>query len=234
MYTHDVLTVSLVVGVLILCVAIEAFGIYRTSKAVVEDGQKACPCDIEKIIYDLNVVTNVLIAIPCVMLFIMGFFVPSFILFMCVIFSCLWHATNHSVFRILDVVFAVLAGLCMCLGFLNISLVRGIPEMTSILILFPPMCLIIYRYKTLKETMLLSDRVSKTEDRIYHIVWHILVAFTFIVVCMELQRCHKAIPNRLMADTIHAKDILMKSNAPPSCSFLLNVINHYRKRKVGE
>jgi hypothetical protein len=173
--------------------------------------------DIEKVadfINSLNIITNLLIAVPGIMLLVMGFPVEGGLVVLCSIFSCLWHATGYRSFAVLDTVFAVLAMLAVALAFLRVMQVRGYPEFTAFYLTLPLAALLFFvvggHSHTAKEsTLFITDRIS-------HIIWHTLVAASFFLVALEVSRVPSLLPNRRLADAIRVKNLRMQSHDHPN------------------
>ena len=160
----------------------------------------------------LNVITNLLIAIPGIMLLVMGFPLEGGIVLLCGVFSCLWHATGLRGFAIADGLLAVLSFATMCLGYCRIAQLRGWPEFTAFYMAVPFAGMMAFVGSNAFVGKDVNSHTRFLTDRIAHSLWHVLVAASFYLVVMELQRVPELLPNRLLRETIRVRDEKMRRN----------------------
>lgn len=160
----------------------------------------------------LNVITNLLIAIPGIMLLVMGFPLEGGIVLLCGVFSCLWHAIGLRGFAIADVLFAILSFATMCLGYCRIAQLRGWPEFTAFYMAVPFAGMMAFVGGNAFVGKDVNSHTRFLTDRIAHSLWHVLVAACFYLVVMELQRVPELLPNRLLRETIRVRDEKMRRN----------------------
>jgi hypothetical protein len=182
------------------------------------DAESAAEVDLEHVlrqINGLNVMSNLLIAVPGIILLIMGLPLEGGLVMVCAFFSTLWHATGWRSFAIVDKIFAILTLCSMVLVFLRICQVRGYPELSAFYLILPAACALMYlggdaaciaNDGSLRpanaQTLFLTGRIS-------HAIWHVLVGAVFMVLVIELLRTPDLIPNRLLANTVRARDAQM-------------------------
>ena len=162
----------------------------------------------------LNVLTNVLIAVPGLMLLIMGFTFEGLIVILCAVFSCLWHGSGWYAFGIIDVIFASLSMLVLLTIFLRICQIRGAPEFWAFYLILPVigvMCFACVGDNWVvgggTEQIECNDATSFITHRTAHVIWHVLTAACFFVLVIELMRVPNILPNQRLADTITTRNI---------------------------
>jgi len=159
----------------------------------------------------LNVLTNVLIAVPGIMLLIMGFPFEGLIVLLCAVFSCLWHGSGWDVFGIFDVVFASLAMIVLLAIFLRICQFRGAPEFWSFYLVLPVIGILCFACAgdswISGDTEKCNDATVFIAHRTVHIIWHVLTAACFFVMVIELMKVPHLMPNQRLSDTIITRNM---------------------------
>jgi hypothetical protein len=158
----------------------------------------------------LNVVTNLLIVVPGLMMAVMGFPIEGGVVLLCGVFSCLWHATGIRGFAVADGLLATLAFITMFLGYCRIVQLRGWPEFTAFYVAVPLAGMLAFVGGNAFVGKDVSDHTRFITDRMAHSLWHVLVAASFYLVVMELQRVPGLIPNRPLREAIRARDEKMR------------------------
>lgn len=156
------------------------------------------------LLYELNIYTNLVIAIPGLMLLFMGFVVEGSILILASIFSIMWHVTGEQVWSVLDWIFAALAAFVMVTTLLRIAQVRGWPEYVAFWIVLPLMALL--AWSGFDQT---SDSTSYIKGRASHSLWHVLNGVTMIILALELLRCVPAVASDRLRRSAVNRDLRM-------------------------
>jgi hypothetical protein len=168
----------------------------------------------------LNVITNLLIAVPGVMFLVMGFVLEGSLVLLCSLASCLWHGTGSWAYGVLDQVMASLTAITMLLVFLRICQSRGYPEFSAFYLILPAAAVLMYAAGDARfiantidegEDRRPSPATAYVEQRVAHALWHVLVGAVFMVLAVELLRTPDLLPNRRLASTSHARDSSMRA-----------------------
>jgi len=183
--------------------------------------EEANGAEVYRFVYALNIVTNVLFAVPGVMLMIMGFPFEGAIYILTAVFSALWHITGSRAMSALDITFSACALLVTVALFLRVVQVRGLPEMWAFYLALPIMAVIMFKAVRGEHV---DDWIS---NRMAHVLWHVLTAALFILVTVELLKTPCLIRNKGLRDAIVLRDQAMwvraaerNSCAKPSVSII--------------
>ncbi len=171
------------------------------------------PSELLDFIDSLNVLTNVLIAIPGVMFAVMGFAFEGSLLVLTAIFSCLWHASGWKLFEVADTALACATFAAMLTGFLRVCQVRGFPEFGAFYVALPVGALIFFGANT---SPCQEKGTSYAKDRISHVVWHVMAAVCFVVVAIEVLRTPDLLPNRRLAAAVEFRNADMRARSERS------------------
>ena len=160
--------------------------------------------ELEKAILKLNVTSNVLLVVPAVLLFIMGFMVEGGIIAMCAVFSSYYHAIGSKVLDVIDKVFACLTAMILTFVVLRNWQIRGAPTFLSLFLFVPLLGIVCYAYMNAKQLHRHHQHTYSTYlfDRVLHAMWHIIVSFSLSIAILELQLAPSIIPNLHMRDTL--------------------------------
>lgn len=166
-------------------------------------------------IHGLNVLTNLLLAVPGLMLAVMGFPLEGCIVILTALFSCLWHASGWQIFGVCDQFFASLTLVTMMLIFLRICQARGYPEFTCFFLVLPAVGLLMFStgdsaHIANDGSVVRNDETCFVAGRMSHSLWHVLSAATFFVLALELLRTPDLLPNRPLASAVQTRDYQMK------------------------
>lgn len=203
-------------GILLVClVASQGCHKVHTHPAECDVNERV---DVEQLlrhVNGLNVLTNVLIAVPGIMLLVLGLPLEGTIVLMCTMFSCLWHASGWRTFGVVDQIFASLTAITMLLIFLRICQVRGYPEFTAFYLVLPLVGLMMF---AAGDSPFITNDGSPRPNAptavafrlVSHTLWHVLSAALFMVLVAELLRTPYLLPNRRLANTVSARDAQMR------------------------
>jgi hypothetical protein len=154
--------------------------------------------------------TNLLIAVPGLLLIVMGFPFEGIVVTLCAATSCIWHATGWNGMAIADDLFAVLSFLALLMSFLRVVQVRGWPEFSAFYLTIPFAGLLAFAGSGVLASKNVSPETAFITDRIAHTLWHVLVASTFFLILSEIQRVPGLLPNRALREAIRARDEKMR------------------------
>ncbi len=156
------------------------------------------------LVYELNIYTNIVIAIPGLMLLFSGFVVEGTIILLTALFSTMWHVTGEHVWSTLDWIFAALTGLITVMLLLRIAQVRGWPEFVAFWIVLPLMALI--AWSGFDQS---GSSTNYFRGRVSHALWHVLNGATLIILVVELLRAVPAVPSHRLRHAALNKDVRM-------------------------
>ena len=171
--------------------------------------------ELESAILKLNVTSNVLLVVPAVLLFIMGFMVEGAIVAMCAVLSSYYHSIGGKVLDVLDKFFACLTGMILTFAVIRNWQIRGAPTFLSLFLFVPLLGIVCYAYINVKQLHRHQQHTYSTYlfDRVLHALWHIIVAFSLSIAIIELQLAPSLIPNGHMRDTlVTMSTIILRKN----------------------
>ena len=170
--------------------------------------------ELERGIYILNVASNIVLIIPAIFLFIMGFYLEGCIVSVCSVLSSYYHLIGGTTLSILDRFFALLTALVLAVTVIRSWQLRGPPTFVSIFLFAAVLGLNCYTFMNMKKRYSATKakcthiiiqpdtQAGHIFDRILHALWHILVAFSLAVAVLELQLSPSIIPNSRMRQTL--------------------------------
>ena len=166
-------------------------------------------------IHGLNILTNLLLAVPGLMLAVMGFPLEGCIVILTALFSCLWHASGWKIFGMCDQILASLTLVTMMLIFLRICQTRGYPEFTCFFLVLPAVGMLMFStgdsaHIANSGSTAPNEETCFVAGRMSHSLWHVLSAATFFVLALELLRTPDLLPNRPLASAVQTRDYQMK------------------------
>ena len=156
---------------------------------------------------ELNVLTNIMIAVPGLMLLVLGFPLEGALVLLCAVMSILWHASGTRVFAVLDYICAALALFVMVCVFLRIVQVRGLPELSPFWLIIPIAAFLAFG------GVRQHDDTSYLQSRIAHALWHVLGGVVFLMIVQELLRAPSLLPSRDLRAAIRLTDARMRRRA---------------------
>lgn len=209
--------VSLVVfGVLIVWLVADQ-GCHTVSNRP-NDSISTSKVDVEHVlrqINGLNVLTNLLVAVPGIMLLLMGLPLEGGMLLLCTGMSCMWHASGWKSVGVLDQIVASFTCFTALLIFFRICQVRGYPEFTAFYLTLPAAGVLMLLagsadFVTNDGSCKPSGSTMYITNRISHSLWHVISGALFFILTIELLRTPDLLPNRRLAGTVHTRDAKMR------------------------
>ena len=155
-------------------------------------------------VYRLNIMTNLMYAIPGLMMMFAGYAVEGGLLVLTALFSTMWHVTGDYVWSVLDWIFAAFSAIAMVFSVLRIVQVRGWPAFGGAWIVLPLMGLLLWG--GLGEV---DNETSYINGRAAHMLWHVLTGAAMMMVAIELLKCTPALPNNALRASVLSKDMRM-------------------------